>query len=89
MPPANVNNAMRQMMADTKGLLDNDIPTTATLMPKDGGTFEGVQPIYDGEGAFLHHGQAANLSGRVFILPEGSDNPESPLNGDIVFLYTP
>ena len=32
MPPANVNNAMRQMMVDTKGLLDNDIPTTDGLM---------------------------------------------------------
>ena len=89
MPPANVNNAMRQMMADTKGLLDNDIPTTDDLMPKDGGTFEGTQPLYDGEGAFLHHAQATNSSGRVFILPVGTDNPSSPLNGDIVFFYTP
>ena len=74
---------------DTKGLLDNDIPATDGLMPKDGGTFEGTQPLYDGEGAFLHHAQAANSSGRVFILPVGTDNPSSPLNGDIVFFYTP
>lgn len=88
MTPANVNNAIRQMMADVRVMYDN-LPSTASLMPKDGGTFEGTQPIYTGGGAYLHHASAANASGKISILADGSSNPSSPSNGDIVFFYTP
>lgn len=86
--PANINNALRQMMADTKGLL-NDIPVASSFMPISGGTFTGTQPRYSGSGALLHHNNSANGSGRVFFLAQGSPNPSSPTNGDIVLFFAP
>lgn len=87
-PPANINNAIRQMMADVKGL-QGEIPSTASLMPAAGGTFSGTQPIYTGRGAYLHHNSSSNTSGRVHILVEGSALPTSPANGDLVFFFAP
>lgn len=87
-PPGNINNAFRQMMADVKGL-QAEIPSTAGLMPTSAGTFTGTQPKYTGRGAYLHHNASANASGRIYIQAEGSANPSSPANGDMVFFYAP
>lgn len=87
-PPGNLNNAVRQLMADVRVMYDN-LPSTASLMPQSGGTFSGTQPIYTGRGAYMHHASAANASGKVSILADGSANPSSPANGDMVFFYTP
>ena len=86
--PGNINNAIRQMMADVRLMYDG-LPTTASLLPKDGGVFEGTQPIFTGSGAYLHHADAANASGKISVLAEGSPDPSSPANGDIAFFYTP
>lgn len=86
-PPGNLNNAIRQMMADTKGLQDA-LPDTSTLMPKAAGTFSGTQPVYDGRGAYLHHNSNSNLSGRVYVLADGTATP-TLANGDLVLFYTP
>lgn len=86
--PGNINNAIRQLMADVR-VMYNNLPDTSTLLPKDGGVFSGTQPIYTGRGAYLHHAASANASGRISILADGSANPSSPSNGDIVFFYTP
>ena len=88
MPPANVNNAMRQMMADIR-VFYNGIPVTDIFATKDAAVFEGTQPKYTGRGAMLHHNDPNNTSARVFILAEGSPNPTSPANGDIVCFNTP
>lgn len=85
-PPANLNNAIRQMMADLAALLD-DLPDTSTFMPKSSGTFSGTQPIYTGRGAYLHSNDSANVSGRVYYLTTGTALPTSPSNGDVVFFY--
>jgi len=84
-PMANINNAIRQLMADAKTFSDAS-PDTSALMPKAGGTFSGTEPIYSGRGAMLGHNDPANTSGRVVFLPTGSDRP-SPAAGMIVFYY--
>lgn len=87
-PPANINNAFRQMMADVKGL-QGTIPDTSGLMPRTAGVFSGTQPTYTASGAYLFHASSGNTSGRVSVLTDGSALPTSPANGDFVFFYTP
>lgn len=87
-PPAGLNNAIRSVMASVRVMYDN-LPSTGTLMPKAGGVFSGTQPIYTGRGAYLHHNDSANVSGRIYWLPTGSALPTSPANGDVVFFYAP
>ncbi|WP_372732235.1 hypothetical protein [Novosphingobium sp.] len=84
-PLANLNNAIRQLMADAKTFADA-APDTSTLMPKAAGTFSGTEPIYSGRGAYLHHNDSANTTGRVVFLPTGSARP-TPAAGLIVFYY--
>lgn len=87
-PPGNMNNGLREVMAGVAQLRDA-VPSTTGLMPQAGGTFSGTQPIYTGRGAYLHHNDSANASGRVYILADGSPNPTSPSNGDLVFFFAP
>ena len=86
--PANINNAIRSVMAGVAQLAD-DMPSVAGLVPAAAAVFSGTQPIYTGRGAYLHHNDSANASGRVHLLPTGSANPASPANGDIVLFFTP
>lgn len=87
-PPANINNAIRAIMASVRVMYDG-LPVVSGLAPLTGAVFTGTQPIYSGRGAYLHNADSANASGRVFFLPTGSANPTSPSNGDHVFFYTP
>jgi hypothetical protein len=87
-PPANINNAIRTVMADVRVMYDN-LPVVTGKVDAAGGVFSGTQPIYTGRGAYLHHNDSANVSGRVYILADGSANPTSPSAGDIVMFYTP
>ena len=89
--PANLNNGLRSIMAGVKTFHLAYLATVATLtnyMAKAGGTFSGTQPVYTGEGAFLHNASSSYLSGKVSFLTEGSSNP-SGNSGDVVFFYTP
>jgi hypothetical protein len=87
-PPQNINNAIRSVMAGVADLA-GDVPSITGLIPVSGGVFSGTQPIFTGRGAYLHHNDSANTSGRVYVLPEGSSLPGSPSNGDTVFFFTP
>jgi hypothetical protein len=84
--PASVNNCLQQLMADGKELADDvaaiSLVGYATLA---GPVFTAV-PTYTGRGAFLHHNNAANTSGRVFIQASGGAAP-SMSNGDILLEY--
>lgn len=85
-PPGNVNNAIRQLMADGK-VLNNTVAGIATGMPYAGGVFTG--PItYSGAGAFRYNVDSTLTSGRDFHLIEGSARPASPAEGDRAFYYT-
>ena len=91
-PPANVNNALRAIMAGTRTFYDTFLALVMTVAGKlsaAGAVFTGTQPIYTGEGAVLHNVDSSNASGRVSMLATGAALPTSPGNGDIVFFFTP
>ena len=69
--------------------LADDMPDVSGKLNAAGGVFTGTQPIYTGRGAYLHHNDIANASGRVYFLPAGSANPASPADGDCVFFFAP
>jgi hypothetical protein len=87
-PPGNLNDAARNIMADVKAGFDT-LPDTSTFVTASGAVFSGTQPRFTGRGAYLHNNDSANLSGRVFYLPEGSPNPSGAQNGDLVFFFAP
>jgi hypothetical protein len=84
--PGTINLAIRQLMADGKELADD----VAAISPVGYATLAGpvftAVPTYTGRGAFLHHNNAANTSGRVFIQASGGAAP-SMVNGDILLEY--
>ena len=84
--PGTLNLAVRQLMSDGRELFDLvdaiDLSGYALLA---GPAFT-AQPTYSGRGAFLHHNNSANASGRIFIQATGSPAP-SMSNGDILLTY--
>jgi hypothetical protein len=90
--PGNINNAIRSCMAGVRTFYTSYLALVTTVSGKlsaAGAVFSGTQPIYTGEGALLHHADAANTSGKVSLLPTGAALPSSPANGDVVLYYTP
>ncbi len=84
--PGGINNAIRQMMADVR-VMYNNLPDVSAYMAKAGGTFSGTQPIYTGRGAYIHHTNSANASGKITIQSDSAPLPTTS-NGDIVLTYT-
>ena len=89
--PGNLNNAIRAVMAGVKTFhvaYSTTVTGLSAYMPKAGGTFTGTQPIYTGEGAFLHHAGAGFTSGKIHLVVDGAAAP-SGTSGDIAVFYTP
>lgn len=84
-PPANLNNAIRQLAADGKGLSDT-VAAQAGSMPVTGGAFTG-EITRQGRGAYLNHAGSGQTDGVVYFLPEGSSLPTAA-EGRIVFFYS-
>ncbi len=84
-PPGNLNDAIRQLMADGKAL-SLTIPDVSSFMGKGGGVFTG-DISRQGRGGYLHHANNAFTDGRVFFLPRGSPRPSSPVEGMVVNYY--
>lgn len=82
-PAGNVNDAIRQLMADAR-LFSDSIPDVSNLMPKSGGTFTG-EIAFTGKGGFLYHNDPSNASGVLTVQPAGGT--WSPSNGDILAEY--
>ncbi|WPZ05483.1 hypothetical protein [Pelagerythrobacter marinus] len=84
--PGTINLAIRQLMSDGRELSDqvNAIDLSG-YAPLSSPVFTG-QPTYTGRGAFLHHNNSANLSGRLFVQAEGAAVP-TMANGDILATY--
>lgn len=84
--PSGLNNAIRQLMADGKGLANTvaaiNLSGYATLA---GPVFTAV-PTYSGRGAFMHHNNSANTSGRVFVQSSADATPTMS-NGDWLATY--
>lgn len=83
--PAGLNNAIRQIMADVRVMYDG-LPVMTDYQTKAAAVFSGTQPIYTGRGAYLHHNNSANASGKIFVQAEGAALP-SMVNGDILLTY--
>lgn len=82
----NVNDAIRQLMADGK-LLNNTVTAITTGLPLTGGTVTGAI-LFSGAGAYRYNVDSTLTSGRDYHLIEGSARPASPAEGDRVFYYT-
>lgn len=82
---ANVNDAIRRVMASTRVFYD-DVPVTSSLMPVSGGVFTG-NPTYSGRGGYLYHNSSSNTSGLVFIQASGGSVPSGMANGDLLLEY--
>lgn len=71
--PANINNVIRIMAADIRVFYDG-VPAAASFMPRAGAAFTG-NPTFNGRGGYLHHNDAANTGGRIFIQASGGAVP--------------
>ena len=77
-PPANINNAIRSVMAGVRSDHDAQATVNATIagaMPTTGGAFTGTQPIYTGQGAYLHNAASGLASGAIFVQAAGGAAP--------------
>lgn len=84
--PANINNAIRQVMADVKAFSET-VADSSTFVTKAAGVFTGTQPKYTGRGAYLHHSSSSLSSGRVFLQASGGSTPSGMTSGDILLEY--
>jgi hypothetical protein len=84
---ANVNNAVRQLMADGKELsVTVAAIDTSALMPKAGGAFTG--PITrSGAGAYAYWNSSSLTGGAMYVQTVATALPSSPAEGTIVFQY--
>lgn len=84
---ANINNALRQIMADGKELANTVAAiNVTTYMPKAGGGFTGT--IYrSGAGGYLYHAGTAQATGPVYTQPSTTALPPSPAEGTVVLQY--
>ena len=84
-PAANINNALRAIMADAAAE-HAALPDVTTLVPKSGAVFT-TNPTLTSSGGYLHNANAAQIGGTVSVLPTGTALPASPAEGDFVFFY--
>ena len=85
--PGTINAALRQIMADGRELFDLYSTINLSGYAKlNAPAFTG-QPTVQGRGAVLHHDNANNASGRLFLRQSGAAQPALQ-NGDILLTYT-
>lgn len=83
-PPANINNAIREIMAAAKTFDTNK--ADGSLYVTKASSVISTNAITSGRGAVLHHNNSANTSGKVFIQASGTAAP-TMANGDILLEY--
>lgn len=84
--PGSVNLAIRQLMADGKSLSDTVAAISLTGYAVLAGPVFTAVPTYSGRGAFLHHNNSANTSGRVYVQSSAAAVP-TMANGDWLATY--
>lgn len=84
-PAANLNNAIRALMADAASE-HAALPDVTTLVTKSGGQFT-TNPVLTGSGGYLYNAGTAQTGGAVYVLPTGSSLPSAPAEGTFVFFY--
>jgi len=86
-PPANINNALRQIAADGRSLYDTVAGiNVSSYLPLAGGTVTG-NIVRSGSGTHLYYIANTLVDGRVEISPTGTARPSSPGEGYLRFLY--
>jgi hypothetical protein len=82
----NVDNAIRQIMADGKELYDTvEAIDVSAYMPLAGGAFTGTI-TRAAAGGYLYHA-ISGLSGPVYVLQSGTALPSGPSEGTMVFFW--
>jgi len=84
--PANLNNGLRQLMADGKELSDTVVAIDVSIKADVASPAFTGQPTVSTRGALLHHNNASNASGRIFI-QASADAVPTMANGDILLTY--
>jgi hypothetical protein len=84
-PAANLNNAIRQIMADVKAAMT---PSGGTVdyVTANGGVFTG-NPTLQGQGGYLHNA-GPQAGGSVYLVPQGGAMPGGLVDGDQVLFYS-
>jgi hypothetical protein len=85
-PAGNVNNAIRQLMADGRELNDTVAGIdVSSLMPKSGGEFVG-EITRALAGGYRYNAAPSQINGATYFLPTGSARPTA-VEGVVVFYY--
>jgi hypothetical protein len=86
-PAANVNNAIRQIMADGRSLYDTVAGISlSSYMLKTGGAFTGTI-TRNGAGGYWYHANASQATGPVYTQTSATALPTSPAEGTVVMQY--
>lgn len=84
---ANVNNVLRQILADGKELYDTVAAIdVSSYMGKAGGAFTG-SITRSGAGSYLYHNSTTLTGGAVHVQLSTASLPASPAEGTIVLQY--
>lgn len=84
---ANINNALRQILAEGRELYDIvSAISVSSYMPLAGGAFTG-NITRSGAGGFLYHNNSSLSSAPVYVQLSSADLPSSPAEGTIVLQY--
>lgn len=84
-PAPNMNDAVRQLMADAKSF-SLTVPSTAGLMPIAGGAFTG-NITRSGAGGYFYHAGATQAAAPVYTQTLATALPASPAEGTVVLQY--
>lgn len=83
----NLNNVVRQLMADGRELYDIvSAISVSNYMPLTGGSFTG-SITRSGAGAYPYYGSSSLVGGRITVQSSSASLPSSPVEGDIVFQF--
>lgn len=84
-PAQNINDALRQLMADAKSF-SLTVPSTAGLMPIGGGAFTG-NITRSGAGGYWYHASTAQAQAPVYTQTLATALPAAPAEGTVVLQY--
>ena len=85
---ANVNNALREILAEGKQLSDTVAAINVTsYMPLAGGAFTG-NVTRNGAGGYWYHANSAQAAAPVYTQLASAALPSSPVEGTVVLQYS-
>jgi hypothetical protein len=85
-PAANLNDAVREMMAEIKSYSLTVTSPTGNYMPLSGGTFTGAIKRQGG-GNYTYFASSSMTGGAIYVQSSTAALPTSPAEGTIVFQY--